>query len=750
MIGSHLSNNVERGPTACRGWSSALLAAMVLVSAGWLAGQSAPAPSAAALRHRMLVAEDARAVTPADLAPILEGLGYPDSRVAQIAVRALGRLERPEFIPQLRRALADSDSGVRAEAANALGQVAAGRTEAVQRVLRERLAVEDHQDVLGALYQTLGRLPFKSVDERLAVAPVLAEALGAGTSTVGVRLGASRGLESLIRGSRGSGFVMSLPALTVLRRAVVGVNRPGGGEDEARIRRAALTALNAAAVVDDTYSRAMFDADPQVRRLAIAGVAGQAGAALRGALVASGLTDRDPMVRYEALRVHARSMAAEDCTAQIAATNDGNPHVALLAIDNLASACPGDARATAALAAIAFVAPPAPVAAPPVRVKTATPPPPPAPPVPRRVSLDRAGNNWHRPVHAIVSLVRREPGAADWRPILEELARSGVWQVRMYVARAAEYVRDTGGESDPAATRTVLLKALATDSDANVREAAIAGLAKASGHGADAAYLKALERPDAQVVIAACRALAGTAARGAAADALLAALSAITAKHEDTSRDARVAILERLRETADPAHADALKPYLSDFDPAIAALTAEVLTRLTGQPHKAATTRATPLALPSAATIAALPQLMRVTMAGSRSFEVRLFVDDAPATIWRIVRLARAGYYNGLTFHRVVPNFVIQGGSPGANEFVGDGPFMRDETGLRSNTRGTIGVSTRGRDTGDAQFYINVVDSPRLDHEYAVFGEVVKGMDVVGLIVEGDVIKSVEFPVPRV
>jgi cyclophilin family peptidyl-prolyl cis-trans isomerase len=70
---------------------------------------------------------------------------------------------------------------------------------------------------------------------------------------------------------------------------------------------------------------------------------------------------------------------------------------------------------------------------------------------------------------------------------------------------------------------------------------------------------------------------------------------------------------------------------------------------------------------------------------------------------------------------------------------------MRDEIGVRSNTRGTIGVSTRGRDTGDAQFYINTVDSPRLDHQYPVFGEIVRGMDVVDLIVEGDVIKGIEF-----
>jgi cyclophilin family peptidyl-prolyl cis-trans isomerase len=121
-----------------------------------------------------------------------------------------------------------------------------------------------------------------------------------------------------------------------------------------------------------------------------------------------------------------------------------------------------------------------------------------------------------------------------------------------------------------------------------------------------------------------------------------------------------------------------------------------------------------------------------------------LFGDEAPATIARFVRLARQGAYNGLTFHRVVPNFVIQGGSPGANEYMGDGPFMRDEVGLRTHARGTLGISTRGRDTGDAQIFVNVADNPRLDHNYTVFAEVTTGMDVVDGILEGDVIERVD------
>ena len=97
----------------------------------------------------------------------------------------------------------------------------------------------------------------------------------------------------------------------------------------------------------------------------------------------------------------------------------------------------------------------------------------------------------------------------------------------------------------------------------------------------------------------------------------------------------------------------------------------------------------------------------------------------------RFARLAESGYYNGLTFHRVVPNFVIQGGSPGANEYVGDAAFMRDEVGTWPHVRGAVGISTRGHDTGDAQIFVDLVDNPRLDHQYTVFAQVLNGIDVV-------------------
>ena len=86
---------------------------------------------------------------------------------------------------------------------------------------------------------------------------------------------------------------------------------------------------------------------------------------------------------------------------------------------------------------------------------------------------------------------------------------------------------------------------------------------------------------------------------------------------------------------------------------------------------------------------------------------------------------------------------MIQGGSPGANEYVGLPQFIRDELGTVSHLRGTVGMSTRGHDTGDAQWFVNLRDNARLDRDYTVWGEVVEGLGVVDGVLEGDVIKRI-------
>jgi len=132
-----------------------------------------------------------------------------------------------------------------------------------------------------------------------------------------------------------------------------------------------------------------------------------------------------------------------------------------------------------------------------------------------------------------------------------------------------------------------------------------------------------------------------------------------------------------------------------------------------------------------------------ITMKSGGVMELEMYPEQAPATVERMVALVRKGYFDGLTLHRWAPNFVVQGGSPDANEVVGNSPFMNDEVGLRSHRRGAVGISTRGHDTGDAQSFIDMNDNDRLNHAYTVWASVVKGMDVADTVLETDVMTSV-------
>jgi cyclophilin family peptidyl-prolyl cis-trans isomerase len=89
-------------------------------------------------------------------------------------------------------------------------------------------------------------------------------------------------------------------------------------------------------------------------------------------------------------------------------------------------------------------------------------------------------------------------------------------------------------------------------------------------------------------------------------------------------------------------------------------------------------------------------------------------------------------------------DFVLQGGSPSANEYVGYHIFLRDELGTVPHARGTVGMSTRGHDTGDAQWFVNLRDNLRLGRDYTVFAEVIEGIDVVDDVLEGDLIARIE------
>ncbi len=312
------------------------------------------------------------------------------------------------------------------------------------------------------------------------------------------------------------------------------------------------------------------------------------------------------------------------------------------------------------------------------------------------------GVAWQAAAHAVVGLAHVAPSEARRR--LSALATHPQWQIRMYAARAAGVLSDTAH-----------LRQLVRDPNDNVKERAIEALSGLTAHADDPLFLSVVSSPTAgaQAVRAAAKALLGSPDPGAHA-AENAAFARWVARDNASAKDARVALLEA---AGRPASDD--KPPTTRVE-----LPADVV----------------PLALGAEARV-------RVTMAresGGGSFVVRMRGDVAPIMVARVLALVKSGYYNGYGWHRVEPDFVIQGPSPGDNEYVGYSRFFRDELGALPHVRGTVGMSTRGHDTGDAQWFVNLRDNLRLGRDYTVFGEVVEGMDVVDGILEGDVIARME------
>jgi peptidyl-prolyl cis-trans isomerase B (cyclophilin B) len=125
------------------------------------------------------------------------------------------------------------------------------------------------------------------------------------------------------------------------------------------------------------------------------------------------------------------------------------------------------------------------------------------------------------------------------------------------------------------------------------------------------------------------------------------------------------------------------------------------------------------------------------------NIELVLFEEDAPNTVANFEGLANKGFYDGLTFHRVIPDFVIQGGCPKGNGTGGPGYTIKCEINENKHVTGAISMAHAGKDTGGSQFFITHSPQPHLDGVHTVFGKVTKGMEVVNSIKEQDVMTKV-------
>ena len=132
---------------------------------------------------------------------------------------------------------------------------------------------------------------------------------------------------------------------------------------------------------------------------------------------------------------------------------------------------------------------------------------------------------------------------------------------------------------------------------------------------------------------------------------------------------------------------------------------------------------------------------------GKGVMKVEFFENDAPGTVDNFVTLSKKGFYDGLTFHRVIPDFVIQGGCPNGNGMGGPGYTIKCELDGENqyHDKGVLSMAHAGKDTGGSQFFIchSRQNTQHLDKVHTVFGKVTEGLDVIDEIQQGDVIQKI-------
>jgi len=312
------------------------------------------------------------------------------------------------------------------------------------------------------------------------------------------------------------------------------------------------------------------------------------------------------------------------------------------------------------------------------------------------------------------------------------------WTVRVAQAAALGGLPDGQGFAR--------LSTMVDDADVRVVPAVLAALAASKAPGAAALIRARLRAPDVVVRAAAAQALAQFKAADAAADLR----AAYTAAAADTAYIARASILAALAELDPAGVRPLLDQALKDKDWAVRVRAADLLRAQKVTDDIAASMRpATPgedvesAAWKSMVAPPFSPHAFIDTDKGT--VEIELAVLDAPITSRNFVNLARKGFFNGVAFHRIVPDFVVQGGDPRGDGEGGPGYAIRDELNQRPYLRGTVGMALDWRDTGGSQFFIALSPAPHLDARYTVFGEVVAGMDVVDRLLPWDVIRRVRI-----
>jgi len=637
----------------------------------------------------LLALEDSRVRGSAELDRYLRD---SDRSVRRRAALAAGRLADPTALPVLIEMLADQELEVRQMAAFALGLI--GERGAAEPLVA---ALKDPEAVMRArAAEALGRLgdPARARD----VAAMVLAAIPPGAPLV------------TIRG-----------------------DDPGSASDpwlELRLGLFALARLKDAAAAETALLR---EGRPRFDWWAATWAAQRvASPPLRAVFQAAAGSD-DPVSRALAARGLGALKDAADVERLDRLTRDADENVVVSALRALAAL--GNAAAVAPVAsALGAKSPTVQVEA--LRALVSLPP----DPALRARVLPFVGHTlpWIRSA-ALPVLARLD--REGFTLVLSGLDPDPEWTVRAGLATALGEVGDEASVS--------LLFGLLKDEDVRVLPSALKALRRARGEDAAETLRQHLSHPDFVVRAAAAEELATLATPGQT-PALAAAYQRSLA---DVDLDARMALIGALAAQKDELARSTLQEA-AQRDPArvVRARAAQALGEPGGRTAPPGEETVHPPLDYREAMEAHDPRpgrpvfTPRAILYTSRGrIELHLDVIETPLTTASFVGLARRGFYDGLSFHRVVPGFVAQAGDPRGDGNGGPGYTLRCEIGQTPYGRGVVGMALSGKDTGGSQFFIALQPAPQLDGGYTAFGRVASGMDVADQLRPGDVIERVEI-----
>ncbi|MCE9672759.1 peptidylprolyl isomerase [Myxococcus stipitatus] len=681
-------------------------------------GRDASPPDASVLA-RIQDWEDRRSLGEGQL--VAWATGAEDPRVRARALLALARIQDVTTSPAVVAALRDAEASVRGEAAFAAGELALSweplteeERAGLAAPLLEVEAAEPDASARAAQLEALGRLGTADALARLVERLEGADVELAGHAALALGVAARRG---------GAAVVKAVPLAPA--SALLAASHPV----EVRYAGAYLLATARRAEALPTLRRCLGDEDADVRGLcarAFGDVGGPEDAAVLGRL----LEDAAPRVAAEA----ARSLA------KLAATC-GGPCTAVEALEPLAARAkrvarglpPPEASSTTGTAPVETLA----------RSAEGHP----------LLALAQQG----LPRFAAPLLVSLRLALADAeRGAASELARADLGWLDCRLAAALDRQRGVVADTSscgfgrvPEARRLAL----------GLREVAQSPVTTPAGfavgylnHPSPSVRLTAMEvlaeRPVPRTATAVRPLLGGEdlVVAGAAAATLgrlgdAGALPGVEALADrvPTEPDLADPVAGALVALQGPAAEPRLRQWLTLPHANVRRVAAQALTKLTGQPVRSSRVELPPYAFRPEPAPAGAGLVLRTDKG---DITVRLDDARAPLTSGNLFALARKGYFDGVTFHRVVPDFVAQGGDPRGDGEGGPGHSIRCEVTRRPYSRGVLGMALSGKDTGGSQFFFTHAPQPHLDGRYTAFGEVVSGMDVVDALLEGDVIRE--------